>query len=527
MSTVEQHRLLVANLRRRLSLQQVSEQVILIETHISSVILAGDFAYKIKKPIDLGFLDFSTLERRRFCCAEEIRLNSRLAADLYLAVVEITGSVEAPSIQGEGEVIDYAVKMRRFHAGVLLSEHPEYLTETLSIKLAEEIAAFHSLIGPGTPPHPYGASDQVLQPMLQNFDQIYSLNTGFGRILEPLRTATMATFQHLRHRLDERRAEGFIRECHGDLHLGNIVLEGDRLILFDGIEFNPGLRWIDTMSELAFLLMDMEEKGMNRSSRRLLNSYLEISGDYRGLDVLRFYQLYRAMVRAKVVAIRLHQTDVGDDEKRLLKAELSTYLQNALRYTKEGRPWLMITHGLSGSGKSTISAELIKHLPLVRIRSDVERKRLAGLKAQAHSSSAPMKGIYTNDFSRKTYDYLLSLAGSVLQAGYAVVVDAAFLQAGQRMRFRELAGNLEMPFLILDFQVPRQELKRRVKARSRSGSDPSEADLAVLEKQFEIGEKITAGECGYSVVVDQTSTDMEQLALLIKSRVLSQQAGQG
>lgn len=526
MLTIAQHRLLVANLQQWLSAHQTSEKVEVIETHISSVLLAGGYAFKIKKPVDLEFLDFSTLEQRHFCCNEEIRLNSRLAADLYLAVVTINGSIDQPTIGGSGEVIEYAIKMRRFHTNVLLSEQPESLTPIFSDQLARQLALFHSSIGPGSPPEAYGTPEQVLRPMLQNFDQIHSLSSDFDQRLTPLHAGTMKAYQHLRQRLAERRDEGFIRECHGDLHLGNIALEGDHLILFDGIEFNPGLRWIDTMSELAFLLMDMEEKGLTSISRRLLNAYLEISGDYRGLDVLRFYQLYRAMVRAKVLAIRLQQPDVGIADRVSFKSELLAYLDNALRYSERGRPCLIITHGFSGSGKSVVSGELLMRLPLIRIRSDVERKRLAGLEVQASSGSPLMGGIYTRDFSEKTYDYLLALAGSTLQSGYAVIVDAAFLQARQRRIFCDLARNNDLPFLILDFRVPRQELRSRVKARLQVGSDPSEANLAVLERQFQMAEKITDEERRDLVVVDQAVADLDSLAVLIEHRVSHQKPDQ-
>ena len=522
MSAIQQHRRLVANLVRWLTMQPASGRVELIETHISSVILAGEFAYKIKKPLDLGFLDFSTLERRRFCCEEELRLNRRLTENLYLQVVKITGTGDRPALETNGEVIEYAVKMRRFQGGILLSEQPDLLSDALADRLAQQLAGFHAAIGPAATLPPHGMPDQVLQPMQQNFDQIRSLSAEYDAPLAQLQAATLAAYRSLERRLAERRAEGYIRECHGDLHLGNIVLEGDRLILFDGIEFNPELRWIDTMSELAFLLMDIEEKGMFPISRRLLNRYLEISGDYRGLDVLRFYQLYRAMVRAKVVAIRLHQAAVTGDERRRLQAEFSTYLENAQRYTHSAPPWLMITHGLSGSGKSTVSGELLRNLPAVRIRSDIERKRLAGLDAASGSASPPMGGIYTPDFSNTTYAHLLSLTHSVLCAGYAVIIDATFQKRGQRQEFQALSSRLGAPFLILDFQVPERELRKRLEARERLGTDPSEANAAVLNEQLRSAEKLTAEEHRCAVVVTTKSGEKRDLAEQVRHRLGNQ-----
>ena len=519
MSAIHQHHRLVTNLEHRLSQQAASDSVQLIETHISSVILAGGYAYKIKKPVDLGFLDFSTLERRRNCCQEEIRLNSRLAADLYLDVVGITGTIDNPSIGTEGEAIEYAVRMRRFPDGTLLSEQPECLDEELADELAQQLAAFHASIDLNAAPQPYGTPAQVLSPMQENFDQIRALTGEFDEILSLLQAWTMDEFQRLQRRLVERRAEGFIRECHGDLHLGNIALAGDRLILFDGIEFNPALRWIDTMSELAFLLMDIEEKGLIRIARQLLDSYLQISGDYQGLDLLRFYQLYRAMVRAKVLAIRLHQADASEVERSSLRREFSRYLENAMKYTGKTSPSLLITHGLSGSGKSVASGKLLKSMSLIRVRSDVERKRLAGLTALARSGAPSMHGIYTPDFSEKTYARLLSLAESLVRAGYAVVVDAAFLKSAQRRCFAALASELEIPFLILDFQVPQNELRKRVAARNRLGLDPSEADLRVLNGQILSAEQLSAAERQYSIVVNQASDDETTLVRQIRHRL--------
>ena len=522
MSPIQEHHRLVSNLMEWLSAQSASGQVELIETHISSVILAGSYAYKLKKPLDLGFLDFSTPERRRFCCEEEVRLNSRLSENIYLGVADITGTLDQPRIAAGGPVIDHAVKMRRFKEGTLLSEHPQRLSVALADKLARQIASFHASIGSKATLPPYGTPDQVLLPMQQNFDQIRSLTAEYDEQISILQDWTREEFRRLEQRLGERRKQGYIRECHGDLHLGNIVLEGERLILFDGIEFNPGLRWIDTISELAFLLMDIEEKGLFPIARQVLNSYLEISGDYRGLDLLRFYQLYRAMVRAKVLAIRLHQSDLTEDEKMVLQKELTTYLDKAQQYTRSVRPSLLITHGFSGSGKTTVSNELLKRMSLIRVRSDVERKRLAGLGALAGSGSPPMGGIYTAGFSEKTYDYLRSLAESLLRAEYSVIVDAAFLKRSQRRLFTELAFRQCLPFLILDFQVPMQELRKRVTDRKRLGSDSSEADEEVLKLQIESHEHLTEEERQYTVPVHQESEGQRSLIIQIQNQLRGQ-----
>ncbi len=476
---LEQHRTLAANLRRRLA-GEVGDCG-LIETHISSVLLAGGFAYKIKKPVDLGFLDFSTLERRRHFCQEEVRLNRRLEPEIYLEVVPVTGTLDAPRIGGDVPVLDYAVRMRRFDQDGVLANHPERLTPAWVDRLARRIAAFHQEIARAGPEQPYGDAEGVLAPMLQNFRQIRALWRGddIGPRLDALERWTRTRFERLLPLLHQRKEGGWIRECHGDLHLGNIALDHGRLILFDGIEFNPGLRWIDIQSELAFLLMDLDEHRLPGVGWRLLNRYLEEVGDYPGLPLLRFYQCYRAMVRAKVAAIGLGQAATEEGRRAFLG-----YLELAAGYTADSRPALLITHGFSGSGKSTETESLLAELPAVRIRSDVERKRLAGLPAGAESGAAPGEGIYSGDFTRATYRRLLDLARVMLEAGFSVVVDATFLEREWRQPFEELARRQGVPFAILDFQVPEDELRRRVAARSRRGGDASEADLAILERQL-------------------------------------------
>jgi len=503
--TVSSHNQLVENLRRGCAHR--FQDVEVIETHISSVLLAGEFAYKIKKPLNLGFLDFSTLERRRFCCHEEVRLNGRLEPDIYLDVVPITDMFDAPKIGGEGVPIEYAVRMRRFSHDGLLANRVESLNPALIDRIARRLAEFHAEVEVSPPGQGHGSPDNLFRPMQQNIDQIRVLTHegDVPSLLQRIETWTIERHRQLYDLEKQRIREGFIRECHGDLHLGNMALDGGRLIIFDGIEFNPELRWIDTMSELAFLLMDLDEKGRPELSRRLLDGYLQVTGDYAGLRLLRFYQVYRAMVRAKVTAIRLHQEDLEPREHDPLHREFLAYLQQADGYTQPESQALLITHGLSGSGKSRGTGELLMQMPVVRIRSDVERKRLAGMSLKRDSGSAPGEGIYTAEFSKRTYNRLLRLAGEILDAGFTPVVDAAFLGADSRRPFRQLAEARGIPFLILDFQAPREVLHERVKRRSREGVDASEADLVILDRQLQAYKPLSRAECDYAIVVTPES----------------------
>jgi aminoglycoside phosphotransferase family enzyme/predicted kinase len=455
-----------------------------LQTHISHVLLAGEFAYKIKKPLDLGFLDFSSLERRRHCCEEEIRLNSRLAQSVYLDVVPITGTLERPVFGGTGEVLDYAVRMRRFPQEALLSRRE--VGPVLIDRIAERAAGFHGSIPATSPELSFGSPEAVFFPMQQNFDQIRPLISDPGELarLDPLEVWTRDSFDRLSSPLARRKAQGHIRECHGDMHLGNIALVDGEVAIFDGIEFNPDLRWIDTINEVAFLVMDLEQAGKDGLARRFLNRYLELSGDYEALALLDFYKVYRALVRAKVTAIRLAQPGLTEDERAFVLTEYGRYVSLAERYTRTPEPALVITHGVSGSGKTYVTQRVLEALPAVRLRSDIERKRLYGLGEAQRSGSAPGGGIYTEAATERTYRHLSALARQVLGAGLSALVDATFLRRSQRQMFRALARELGRPFVILDLQASREELLRRLSLRQQQEGEASEADTAIMERQL-------------------------------------------
>ena len=483
------------------------EAVELMETHISWVLLAGEYAYKIKKPVDFGFLDFSTLEKRKHFCEEELRINRRLAPDIYLQVVAISGTPEQPELEGQGEAFEYAVKMRRFPADGLLCHRPGELSSELMDRLARQIADFHGRIDSCPQDEPWGAPDLVLHPMVENFRHIDQLehDPDLEAQLERLEAWTRQSHARLADTIAARKRDGFVRECHGDMHLGNITLVDGRTLIFDAIEFNPALRWIDLMNEIAFLTMDLDEKGRPELAQRVLNRYLEQSGDYEGLCLLRFYQVYRAMVRAKVTALRLGQGDLEAEEREQLGMEFRKYLQLAERYTHGGASGIVITHGASGSGKSRAARKLVMEIPAIQLRSDVERKRLAGLDAQARTQAEVEGGIYSETFTRRTYDRLLELAEAITAAGFVAVADATFLRREQRRIFQELAQRLDAPFLILEMQTPEAVLRERVRARLEMGKDPSEADEAVLSRQLEQMEPLEIEEraCTLSMVPDQ------------------------
>lgn len=459
-------------------------QVDLVQTHISWVLLAGEFAYKIKKPVTLPFLDFSTLALRQRYCLDELRLNRRFSPDLYLGVLGIFNTPQDPKWTGEGAPIEYAVKMRRFdEAGRLdrVCARGELLPRHVS-GLAAALVAFHEAADVAAPASRFGSAPSILGPALDNVDgllQHFSAAQLRAR-LAALRTWTEAQFAQLAPLFAARKQAGRVRECHGDLHLGNMVLTSQGVQMFDCLEFNDDLRWIDVASEIAFTYVDLRAHRQPGLANWFVNEVLSRSGDYDAVRVLRFYAVYRALVRAKVAAIRAAQLQ-ADQQEALAYVALAEQLvvPPPLR--------LVITHGLSGCGKTVASNALLQsadNAPMLRLRSDVERKRLFGLASTAHSGSSLDAGIYTADAHARTYAHLRALAAGLLATGWSVIVDAAFLGRAERDIFRTLARDAGAAFSILAPQASPQQLRERIEARRALGADASEATLEVLARQM-------------------------------------------
>lgn len=478
---------LILALRRHLQ-DQLGAPVPLLETHISWVLLAGPVAYKLKKPVRLSFVDFGTLAARKHFCEEEVRLNQRLAASLYLGVASVCGPREAPTI-GPGEAIDYVVCMQRFPDGALLQEllAARRLESAQLDGLAQRMAEFHGNAPSAAPLSDFGSSEQVTRAALD-------VVAGLREACAPLRIDAIQAWveEHaraLRTAWLARQRTGAVRECHGDLHLANVVLFNGELLPFDCIEFDPALRWIDVLSDMSFLTMDLKAHGRDDLAFRVLDVYLQHSGDYAGLTVLRFYEVYRALVRARVAGLRACAAAGGSQPGD------PDYLACAQRLMRcsGGAPRLLIMHGLSGSGKSTLAGRLSEAAGAIRIRSDVERKRLFGLSALQRSAGGPVD-IYTPEATRRTFGRLADCARAALQAGYAVIVDAAFLRRAERQRFRALAAQLQVPFAILHCRTGPARLRQRVAERSAGPGDASEATLDVLRRQFAFQEPLDADE---------------------------------
>lgn len=499
------------------------DHVEVVETHISHVLLAGEFAYKIKKPVKLGFLDFSSIDKRLHFCREEIRLNRRLAPGLYLEVVTIGGTPAAPQLGSEGKAIEYAVKMRRFPQESLLDDRlaAGLVDPDLVDTLAETVAAFHEGAARADPKGEFGTAPAVWNPVADCLAQLgENLKSGlFASQLAGIGAWSRTVWHHLAPLVSERLGQGHVRECHGDLHLGNVALVDGRPCIFDCIEFNPGLRWIDVFSEIAFLTMDLAERGRPDYGYRFLNRYLEAGGDYSGLPLLPFYQAYRALVRANVASIRARQksplTRAPDWET------CGRYLEYArCRATTPSR-FLLLMHGPSGSGKTWLSGNLMEQLGAIRIRSDVERKRLQGLPPLAPSPLDQRSVIYGPRATDVAYDRLVSLSERILAAGYPVIIDATALLHRQREVFRNLAARARVPFMIIACEASPAILRERIARRRTAGRDASEADEAVLARQLVMRETIGRDEAGCCLKVDATAPLSTDLMLQLAARGLA------
>lgn len=509
-----------------------AEGIEIAETHISWVLLAGEFAYKLKKPVDLGFLDFRSLDARRVACEEEVRLNRRLAPQLYLGVVPITGNDEFPRVGGDGPVLDYAVAMRRFDRGNELARlarrgliAPRHIDG-----LARTLARFHASAAVASIDAPLGTPDVVLAHCLENFRQVAGSAGAPGddaaadptraTRLQRLEAWTRTEHARLAPMMESRRSRGFVRECHGDLHLANLVLIDDTVVAFDGIEFSAALRWTDVAADLAFVVMDLRRFGLKGLAQRLLDAWLEITGDFEAITLMPFLLVYRAMVRAKVASLRAAQA-AGPAQRRACRDEAAAYIALAERCRSTMSPVLLATCGVSGSGKSGLASRLLEAGDWIRLRSDVERKRLRGLEPTQRSTDGHGDSIYSHRTTRATYARLARLASDLLAAGVPVIVDAACLLRSQRATLRAVAAARRVPFGILAVQAPRDLLERRIRERACAGSDPSEATVEVLAAQLVAMQPLSEQELACAVTVDTSEPmDTDAIAASIAARAV-------
>lgn len=469
------------------------DRVELVETHVSWVFLVDRRAYKVKKPVRFDFLDFSTRARRSHFCEEELRLNRRFAPSLYLGLSRVVRAGAGLAVDRDGALVEHAVRMRRFDR----REELDALVSGGRVGDAElralgtRLAALHASAPVAGPAQ--GGDDAALpEACRRNFAALRRAGCEPSAV-EALAGWTERAHARLAPRLRHRRNAGRWRECHGDLHCANVVRHEGELWPFDALEFDPALRWIDVACDVAFLWMDLEARGRADLAAAFLDGWLQPGGDFDALEALRFFGVYRACVRAKVAALG------GDPAAGAATGSATArYLSAARRLAARHAPRLVVTTGLAASGKSRLAQSLLGPLAAVRLRSDVERKRLAGLGALDSSGG----GIYDAAMTGRTYARLAEAAGHALAGGFNVIVDAACLLRRERDAFRALAREHGAPFRLLAVSAPRAALESRLDARAAAGDDPSEATREVLAMQRGIVEPPGDDERGDTVEVD-------------------------
>ncbi len=452
------------------------ESVELIETHISWVFLAGDRVVKVKRPVDLGFVDHMTLARRRHSCEEEVRLNRRLTDDVYLGVTPIVPAGDGVAVDGEGDAIEWATLMRRLPADAMLDVRLRAgrVPDRLADRLADRLIPFHRDVAPIVPGSPSEVSDIVTTVVLDNLDELAVFPVAlvqFGLVA----TAMRRFLSDQPGRMADRAAQGWVRDGHGDLRCEHVcITETGQLDIFDCVEFSPELRCVDVASDLAFLLMDLDRLGAGGEAEQLLTHYRQAGFDLPD-DLLRFFWAHRALVRAKVWNLR--------EPDRLTHADRAIdYLNLAMRQVVTTQPALVCMTGLSGTGKSVIARQLHNAMPVSLLTADRIRKELAGVGGSA--TSGWETGIYTERWTEATYNALYGQARTLLEAGRTVLLDATFLDGRQRQRAAELAKAMDVPFVLVETTCMDTEVRRRLAARAARGKDPSDAGIDVYERQL-------------------------------------------
>ncbi|HLQ25047.1 MAG TPA: AAA family ATPase [Acidiferrobacterales bacterium] len=482
---------MVAALCRADAYPHAADDVVHIQTHISDVFLAGGYAYKVKKPVNFGFLDFTTRAKRLQACEDEVRLNTRLAPEVYLGVATIHACggryYIADMDDAAGDIVDYAVRMIRLpEAGRLdrVAARGE-LTREHMIDIARRLARFHAEAVRGPEVGRYAGPQEIAERVRQNFAQIHPYID---------RSITSAQFDRLRDYV-----EAFLKENaalfaarivhkrsvdgHGDLHLKNMCLHQGRVVIFDCIEFNAAFRCGDAIGDIAFLTMDLDARGLSRLGNVFLNAYLEQTQDYAGLALLDFYQAYRACVRGKVISFLLAGS-AGAGQQAALLREAAGYFAVAQRYVAREAAGLLITCGVSGSGKTTAAGLAADILDGVVVRSDTVRKHLSGVALAPRRAVGYAQGIYSPRATDLTYETLLTHARAIIAAGRWAILDATYAEAGRRQAAAQAARSLGVPFTILYCRAPRAELERRLEQRRARGTDLSDADSTVLREQL-------------------------------------------
>ncbi len=488
----------------------VKERIELVQTHISYVLLTGNYAYKVKKSVNFGFLDFSPLPARQYFCQEELRLNQVNAPEIYLEVLPITKTGDKFTLNGAGEIVEYALKMKQFSQAGLLGNLLQQgkLTGAQLEELGRVVAQFHAQAHRSNYINTFGSVSQIRKAFDENYQQTKKY---LGSVQTPLqyeetKQFTDDFFTQEKELLVARQNQGWIRECHGDLHLDNICLWQNKILLFDRIEFNESFRFVDVMYDIAFTVMDLQAQGHQDLSYIFLNSYIEQTGDWQGLEILPLYLSRQAYVRAKVNSFLLNESDVTPEAKAKARRNAAHYYNLAWQYTRSHDGKLILMSGLSGSGKTTVARYLAQKLGAIQIRSDALRKHLAGIPLAQSGNQE----IYTPQMSEKTYRCLLELGIKLARRGFKVILDAKYDQQQLRAAAISQAQFYNIPLEIIHCSAPESILRDRLLTRT---GDISDATLDLLKKQQATAEAFTELESNLVTTVDTSQNWQKQLLI--------------
>jgi aminoglycoside phosphotransferase family enzyme/predicted kinase len=488
------------------------------QTHVSAVFLAGPFVWKVKKPVNPGFLDFSTLEKRRHFCEEEVRLNRRLAPQVYLGVVPVVRTARGLRFEGQGEVVEWAVKMQRLpdQASLAAMLKRGELGVQVVESLARRLAAFHRGAEASESIAELGRFDRVARVVLHVLARAASQvgTTVSDAVFVRVKALLKDALRRAQPLIEARAARGVPRDCHGDLHLDHVYCFPDRpppddLVIIDCIEFSERLRFIDPVADMAFTFMDLAFHGRRDLARTFAEAWFGASGDQEGRALLPLYAAYRATVRGLVEGLELAEREVPEDERSDLLTRARAHWLLALAELEEpGRkPCLLLVAGLPGTGKSSLSQGLAERAGFSVVRSDVVRKELAGLPSLEQAPLPLPQSLYTPAWNERTYAECLDRAGGLLFEGRRVVVDATFRQERQRQAFLQAAVRWGVPSGILLCQAGAETVRRRLEARRAGASD---ADWSVYCRHAEGWEQVGA-RAGQTLHVLSTEGSPEQV----------------
>jgi len=478
-------------------------EVEMVQTQMSFVFLTKKHVYKVKKAVNLGYLDYTTLSKRQFYCQREIELNRRLCRGVYLGVVPITKYRGKYYVEGKDRPVEYAVKMRhlpKYEMMDFLLQH-DRVTPEMVASVASIMAGFHKSALTNATISAFGSLDSIRENNDENFLQTekYVGSTITRHKFEMLRDYTSRFIEEQGTLFQRRVSDGRIRDCHGDLHAAHICF-AENICIYDCIEFNDRFRYCDVASEIAFLAMDLDHYGRADLSRQFVAAYVDGTGDEQVKDLLKFYKCYRAYVRGKVNSFKLDDPYLSREEKQREMVRAGSYFDLAASYLRR-KPLLLITTGLVGTGKSTLARALAARLGLTHISSDVTRKQLANIPLTEKRPEGFDQGIYSTEFSRRTYDKMFAGAAEVLGEGGSVILDASFIQSAERVKAKELAKKMNAEFFILHCVLEEDIIKERLEQRAKAGS-VSDGRWEILEPQKARFEPVTEVKDKRHIILD-------------------------